>query len=409
LNIGLITTWFSSGAGYVSRNYQHLLAQDHEVYIYARGEFQGKRDSRWNNPNVTWAPYHPSITGIYHFHYLNWLKSRKIDLVLFNEQRFWDTVVFTRKLGILCGAYVDYYTANTIPFYNLFDFLICNTKRHYSQFSTHPQCIYIPWGFEEGIFKPKTATINETISFLISAGWTGAHARTASWLDRRGCGLLLNIFKKVKGDCRLLVFSQAPLEKCPQDWQEPVKNDPRITFTSGTFEPFPYANGDVYIYPSRLDGLGLTLSEALVCGLPAITTNSPPMNEFVQDQYNGLLVDVKEYHGRPDGYYWAESICDEDSLVNAIEFYIQNPEKVIQHGKNALEYAKNNLNWSKNGAGLSDWVTNQKILTCQSSINIDLLCRQAIKHDYQYNPTPGQKIVAGIKEYILQAMRNLNG
>ena len=69
--------------------------------------------------------------------------------------------------------------------------------------------------------------------------------------------------------------------------------DPRIEFIEKTVSaPGLYFRGDVYLYPTRLEGIGLTICEALASGLPVITTNDAPMNEFVIDGETGYLVDV---------------------------------------------------------------------------------------------------------------------
>ena len=40
MNIGIVTTWFESGAGYVSRQYKKILeSPGNKVYIFARGGF----------------------------------------------------------------------------------------------------------------------------------------------------------------------------------------------------------------------------------------------------------------------------------------------------------------------------------------------------------------------------------
>jgi len=41
-----------------------------------------------------------------------------------------------------------------------------------------------------------------------------------------------------------------------------------------------YALGDVLLQPSAFEGVGLTLLEAQACGIPAVTTDAPPMNEI---------------------------------------------------------------------------------------------------------------------------------
>ena len=51
-----------------------------------------------------------------------------------------------------------------------------------------------------------------------------------------------------------------------------------------------FASADVCLAPSRWEGLGLHLYEAMALGLPVITNDAPPMNEVIADRDNGLLV-----------------------------------------------------------------------------------------------------------------------
>lgn len=343
MNIGIVSVWGPTGAGHVSKAYERVLQKEHNVFIYARGGPGGKGDPHWELPNVSWAPFHPCTTGIYSGHFSNWVQKHAINIVIFNEQRHWSGVVLARKLGLIIGAYVDYYTADTVPFFGLYDFLICNTKRHYSVFDWHPQVYYCPWGTDPGTYKPADERLERPITFLISAGWDGAYASAQPWMDRRGAGITMQTFRRMTADCRLIVLSQLPLDKCPEQWQAAVRSDSRIEFRVGTFDPFPYQLGDVYVYPSRLDGIGLTLPEALSCGLPAITTDSAPMNEFVTHQVNGLLIPTMAYRARPDGYYWPESLCDEGSLAMGLRYYLDNPTMIAEHGANARRDAEKHL------------------------------------------------------------------
>jgi hypothetical protein len=50
------------------------------------------------------------------------------------------------------------------------------------------------------------------------------------------------------------------------------------------------SQADIVLYPSRFEGFGLSLLEALHAGLPVIATDGWPMNELVEDGHNGLLV-----------------------------------------------------------------------------------------------------------------------
>ncbi|MCC6465669.1 MAG: glycosyltransferase [Planctomycetes bacterium] len=51
---------------------------------------------------------------------------------------------------------------------------------------------------------------------------------------------------------------------------------------------------DAFIMPSRWEGFGIVLIEALACGTPCITSNREPMSGIVQDRWNGLLVNPED-------------------------------------------------------------------------------------------------------------------
>ncbi|MDO8610069.1 MAG: glycosyltransferase, partial [bacterium] len=77
--------------------------------------------------------------------------------------------------------------------------------------------------------------------------------------------------------------------------------------------PGLYHKGRIHVAPSKLEGLGLYIPEGLACGLPTITTDAPPMNQFVKDGFNGLVVKTIESHSRKDyggSYYFPEYSID---------------------------------------------------------------------------------------------------
>jgi 1,2-diacylglycerol 3-alpha-glucosyltransferase len=391
MKIGIITTWFPAGAGYVSKAYEKALATEHDIFVYARGGQNKRGDSDWDNDNVTWAPKYYNDINITHF--IKWAKKKKIDILFFNEQRYWKPVLKAKEAGFCIGAYIDYYTQKTVPAFEVYDFLICNTKRHYSVFKWHTNASYIPWGTDIDKFKPTVKKTDRKLSFLLNLGWEGAYTN-----DRKGLLLALDAFKKVKGNCKILVYSQVELSKCLISWQEKILSDNRIEFIYGTFDPFPYKNGDVYIYPSRLDGIGLSLPEALSSGLPVITSDCPPMNEFVINDVNGCLVKVEKYLGRQDGYYWAESICNLDSLADAIQKYIDNSDKVKLDSENAREFAELNLDWNVNSGPLLNIFT--KAAKNKVKLN-DKLTILATKLDRKMAPSLTFKALTIFKDILI--------
>lgn len=364
MNIGIVTTWFERGAALVSRAYMETLSQQHKVFIYARGgEAYAQGDPRWDLPNVTWGKRVEPILGtdIDWPDFERWGRQKALDVVLFNEQHYWQAILKSLHLKVPIGAYVDYYTEETVPFFELYDFLLCNTQRHYSVFERHPQAIYIPWGTDCTVFAPQVRTRKANgVTFFHSAGMGGINLR-------KGTDILVRAFQKVRGEARLIIHSQVGLDRYGEV-AETIASDVRIEFINRTVgAPGLYHLGDVYVYPTRLEGIGLTIPEALACGLPVVTTDEAPMNEFVLNNVTGRLIPVAERHKREDGYYWPESTCSETALTEAMQVYVDNPQLVTEHGQQARAHAVQNLDWAKNSQNLADRVTTLKVLQSRSA------------------------------------------
>lgn len=348
MRIGIVTTWFERGAAYVSKQYQELLEESNEVFIYARGgEEFAEKSSKWNEGNITWGIKYKNSTRtkINIKHFLNWIETNNIEAVLFNEQHEWQPIIACDEAGVLTGAYIDYYKKETVPFFKLYDFLICNTKRHYSVFKNFNQSVYIPWGTDINLFKPKTLKpLNSKIIFFHSAGMNPL---------RKGTDFILKAASKlINEDFELIIHTQANLSSFFPELSSIINNlitDNKLKIIDKTVSaPGLYHKGDVYIYPTRLEGIGLTVPEAISCGLPVITTNQAPMNEFVVEQVNGALVSVIKEEFRSDNYYWKQSIISIDSLIEKMKYYIDNYNSLEDYKIKARAYAENNLNWNDN-------------------------------------------------------------
>jgi glycosyltransferase involved in cell wall biosynthesis len=352
MNIGIVTTWFECGAAYVSRQYRDVLKTKHNVFIYARGgEDYAKGDPTWDVPGVTWGrrSVFRSIHSVNMADFQKWVKSNHLDVVFFNEQHQWAPVLLCNKLGIKTGAYIDYYTKDTIPFFGCYDFLICNTQRHYNIFKWHPQVFYIPWGTDINLFKPITLhRVNAGyITFFHSGGMSP---------ERKGTDLVLKAFANLHGNAHLIIHSQRKLKQCFPNLKnliQSLEDENRfVCYEKTVSAPGLYHLGDVYVYPSRLDGIGLTIVEALACGLPVITSNNPPMSEFI-DGTNGSLVKISSFLNREDGYYWPQCLVDVDHLCACMQNYIEQSNWLTEFKQAARTYAENHLDWSKNEHGLA--------------------------------------------------------
>lgn len=392
MKIGIVTTWTERGASYVSKQIMNSLSLENDVYIYARGGEQYEKGNKlWDNTNVYWGKktYSTYSTSINIKDFLNWVKSVQLDTIIFNEQRDWESVIELKKIDVKVGAYIDYYTEETLPFFNIYDFVICNTKRHFDLFINHNNPIYIPWGTDINLFKPYEIVDNREITFFHSSGVSPY---------RKGTDLVISAYYKLcNSNVKLLIHTQVDLYKVFEKDStilyelKELQDSGKIEIVNKTVSaPGLYNQGDVYIYPSRLDGLGLTVAEALASGLPVITSNQAPMNEFVAEYINGSLINIEKVYSRKDGYYWPQVDINTDDLTRLMKHYADNPELIIEQKKNSRAYAEKFLNWEKNSEKLSEYVRGVKKTSLDDTLKKEI-------NNYQLKNFPLKKILFGEK------------
>lgn len=126
-----------------------------------------------------------------------------------------------------------------------------------------------------------------------------------------------------------------------------------------------YNNMDFLVNCSMGESWGLTITEAMSCGTPAIVTNFSSMPEQVKfhpgiprptsisDDYSfreaghGLVV-------RPSMSVWREKVnskqytCHEDDIFAAMEYYYDNPDLIDEHGEKARAHVVQNYDWEGN-------------------------------------------------------------
>lgn len=397
-NIGIVTVWADSGAGFVSQAYYNALKSNFNVKIYSRGSYTYDNNLPiWNFGDVTIDKSIDNPTSINKNIFVKWILDNKISLILFNEQRFWKPILWAKELGVKCVSYIDYYTAETINFFDLYDGLICNTQRHFSVFQNFKNTIYIPWGTDSNLFGlNRNYTKIDQVSFLHSAGLSGPN-------DRKGTKNLIIAFANTIGKAILYIDSQLPLTFYDNEIQDIVLKDSRIVFRNvTTVAPHNYKDAHVYVYPTRLEGIGLTIAEALMSGMPVITTNNPPMNEIVIDNYNGRLINVDSYVSRYDGYYWPEAVINIKSLTSLIQFYIDNPSVIISHSTNAIDKSLKELNWEDNFQNITSFIS-KTILA--NPANLDpYLIDKIHKYDKVNNPNGIDLFFSGLKKIIKKSV-----
>lgn len=69
----------------------------------------------------------------------------------------------------------------------------------------------------------------------------------------------------------------------------------RVTVIPYTDRPYHYyRNADVFVFPSRMEGLGTAVLEAMACGLPVVAYDIPPVREIGGDLELAMLVPPRD-------------------------------------------------------------------------------------------------------------------
>jgi glycosyltransferase involved in cell wall biosynthesis len=93
-----------------------------------------------------------------------------------------------------------------------------------------------------------------------------------------------------------------------------------VTFTGAVSNVHEYLQAsDLFVFPSECEALGISLVEALACGLPAVATRVGGIPDVVDDGVDGRLIEVG----------------DEDGLVSAIESLSEDPRRRAELGRGA--------------------------------------------------------------------------
>jgi glycosyltransferase involved in cell wall biosynthesis len=165
---------------------------------------------------------------------------------------------------------------------------------------------YVPNGTEERFFMPREYP-EKTSCDLLYVG---------TWLDRKGVYYLADGFalaaKKFPG-MRLTVAGTSVQEEEVKGVFAPDLRDrvSVIPFVKREEMPELYARHDIFVFPSLVEGMPLTLLEAMATGMPVVTTNTCGMADVVEDDFNGLLVPPASEEKLAEGI---ERLCQSTEL-----------------------------------------------------------------------------------------------
>jgi 1,2-diacylglycerol 3-alpha-glucosyltransferase len=309
VRIGIVTKWFNRGQAFVSRYVRDALDEvGHETFILARptrdkGPMAAHVDHTgvWDQPGVTEA----SDWEVPYEEYERWIADNGIDVVHWDNCYQHEEIARLRQSGVkTIGRFVweMFSPEDAEPAKAAYDVLYSMTRceqERYGQMGIDSP--YVQWGLHPELLdaaaKAKAAGghDDDLVRFYFPGALLG---------PRKPHKEVVEAFTAAKGENLRLIF-KAQLERRMNYLEKAAAEDPRIELVIDDMDTDEhlrlFANCDVCLGPSRWEGLGLFLYEAVAFELPQITNDSPPMNEVVRDGVNGILIGDEHDDDAPSG------------------------------------------------------------------------------------------------------------
>lgn len=150
-------------------------------------------------------------------------------------------------------------------------------------------------------------------------------------VPEKGIRYLIEAFKEVKTDKKLVIAGgSSDTVSFMKELKELAKNDDRIIFTGfvqGQMLDELYSNAYIYTLPSDLEGMPLSLLEAMSYGNCCLVSDIPECTEVVEDK---ALIFKKS---------------DVDDLKVKLQDACDHPKKVNENKKQAADFICEKYNW----------------------------------------------------------------
>jgi glycosyltransferase involved in cell wall biosynthesis len=161
-------------------------------------------------------------------------------------------------------------------------------------------------------------------------------------IPRKGVDLLLQAFEQLLQQGLnahlLLVGREAELSQMLETLAETTRQKIEYAgFQAPENLPYFFRQADLFVLPSRYDGWGVVVNQAVGAGLPVICSDAVgAARDLVEPNYNGLIC----------------SAGDVEALTNSIAYYLQTPEAIPMASKASQRKAED---WSPT-VGAQRWV-----------------------------------------------------
>jgi glycosyltransferase involved in cell wall biosynthesis len=338
--VGIVSSWAQQGVPYQSKFLAKALSKKHDICVFAFKNYT-KDEKDWG---ITRLEYTKTAKP---WKIIRWIKKYGIKVVFFPD-RYEDIAVleWCKKNGVATVIIINYETIkkSLFPHIKKFTTLMCPVKCTYNLLKKHgfKNAVFIRWAVDSDLYSPAKKKIGSVVKFIHNAGWGGAEWRknTISVVEA------FNIATRSHPNIHLILKTQKPLKEYPDSLRYTINKSRNITVIE---KDMPlnemialYRSAHVSLLPSKWEGIGIPFIESLSMGLPVITVDAPPMNEWVKDGKNGLTAKLAKWDERHDPQFFVKAaIVNVNDLakcilrlshLKTIEAYSKRARKSVNNG-----------------------------------------------------------------------------
>jgi len=288
------------GMCYVTKMYADMLISEYDIFILQIDDKPIGDEFKNEKFNISQAPNGFDITDK---DFAKWITDNKLDAVVFNEYKQWgqettNLVKTTKDLGVKAYGYLiwERYKAGQTNFYDRLLAPTVSMERFYRRQKVR-NFIYMPYSLDLENEFPATMDVkkSEKFTFFHPGGWGGVH-------NRKNTNAVLQAFNMLDNEnTKLIITSQRELNPELKTKLDVFKGEVEIIDKDLSRQEFIkyYYKSDVIVLPSKWETIGIPILESLAAGKPVITTDAPPMNEFIRTGLNGYIAtgEMRAYDG----------------------------------------------------------------------------------------------------------------
>jgi len=335
--VGIISLWYERGVSYQSRFLAKILSGENDVMVLAHDRLSGD-DEKGIYKKLTFSRNDSPARVI------NWIKKERPAMIFSPGRSERDEVLdWCNRNDVPDVTVVNYEEIKEKTLENLKKHarVICPVKCTFDLLSKYGlnNIQLIRWAVDTSVYSPRLAEIKKPFRFIHNAGWGG----TAFRKNTEAVVKAFDIASKKNKDIDLVLKTQLPLREYPKAVMATALGNPRIIVNEKNLSLSDvvelYRSCHVSLLPSMWEGIGLPFLESLSIGLPVITVDAPPMNEWIKNDYNGHCCKVLEWRPRKGGPVVEAVVVDVEDFAKQI-LRFSDPEVIKGMRGNCIEAAR---------------------------------------------------------------------